>query len=97
MASIYIYGFHIYTYGFPGGTSGKELACQCRRPKTYRFHPWIGKIPQRRAWQPTPVLLPREFHGQRCLPGRLESIYMFLCYALGLCWLFTLYRVACVC
>ena len=28
-----------------------------------------GKIPWRREWQPTPVFLPREFHGQRSLVG----------------------------
>ena len=33
------------------------------------FSPWIGKIPWRRAWQPTPVFLPEEFHGQRSLVG----------------------------
>ena len=27
------------TRGFPGSTSGKELACQCRRPKRCRFEP----------------------------------------------------------
>ena len=26
-------------------------------------------IPWRRAWQPTPVFLPREYHGQKSLPG----------------------------
>ena len=31
--------------------------------------PWVGKIPWRRAWQPTPVLLPGESHGQRSLEG----------------------------
>ena len=31
------------------------------------FNPWVGKIPWRRAWQPTPVFLPEEFHGQRSL------------------------------
>ena len=31
--------------GFPGGTSGKEPACQCWRHKRCRFHPWIRKIP----------------------------------------------------
>ena len=31
--------------GFPGGTSGKEPACQCGRHKRYRFDPWVGKIP----------------------------------------------------
>ena len=30
---------------------------------------WIGKIPWRRDWQPTPVFLPREVHGQRSLAG----------------------------
>ena len=30
--------------GFPGGASGKELACQCRRCKRRGFDPWVGKI-----------------------------------------------------
>ena len=55
------------TRDFPGGTGGKEPACQCRRRKRLRFNPWVGKIPWRRAWQPTPVFLPRECHGQRSL------------------------------
>ena len=33
------------------------------------FDPWVGKIPWRRAWQPTPVFLPGESHGQRSLGG----------------------------
>ena len=33
------------------------------------FNRWAGKIPWRRAWQPTPVFLPGEFHGQRSLGG----------------------------
>ena len=33
------------------------------------FDPWVWKIPQRRKWQPTPVLLPGESHGQRSLVG----------------------------
>ena len=33
------------------------------------FDPWIGKIPWRRKWPPTPVFLPGEFHGQRSLVG----------------------------
>ena len=35
----------------------------------YRFDPWVGKIPWWKAWQPTPVFLPGEFHGQRSLAG----------------------------
>ena len=33
------------------------------------FDTWVGKIPWRRKWQPTPVLLPGKFHGQRILVG----------------------------
>ena len=55
--------------GFPGAASGKELACQCRRSKRHRFDPWVGKIPWRRKWQPTPVFLSGELHGQRSLEG----------------------------
>ena len=55
--------------GFPGGTGGKEHTCQCRRWKRRGFDPWVGKIPWRRAWQPTLVFLPGESHGQRSLVG----------------------------
>ena len=54
---------------FPGSASGKEPACQCRRQKRLRFNPWVGKIPWRRAWQPTPAFLPGESHGPRSLAG----------------------------
>ena len=49
--------------GFPWWLSGKESACQCRRHKR-RFDPWIGTIPWRRKWQPTPVFLPGKSHGR---------------------------------
>ena len=41
-----------------------RIHLQCRR---LRFSPWVRKIPYRRAWQPTPVLLPGEPHGQKRL------------------------------
>ena len=40
-----------------------------RRRKRHGFDPWVGKIPWRRARQPTPVFLPGESHGQRSLEG----------------------------
>ena len=43
-----------------------RICLQCRRPG---FDPWVGKIPWRRAWQPTPRFLPGESHGQRSLAG----------------------------
>ena len=52
--------------GFPGGSDGKEFCLQFRR---HEFDPWIRKIPWRKAWQPTPVFLPGESHGQRSLTG----------------------------
>ena len=62
--------FHLFSsWGFPGGTSGKESAGQCRRHKRCKFDPWVRKIPWRRAWQPTAVFLPGESHGQRSLAG----------------------------
>ena len=42
---------------FPGGSSGKEPACQCRRHRRCEFDPWVRKIPWRIGVQPTPVLL----------------------------------------
>ena len=50
--------------GLPWGLGRKESTCQCRR---CRFDPRVRKIPWRRKWQPTPVLLPEKSHGQRSL------------------------------
>ena len=60
--------------GFPGGANDKEPACQCRRHKRHGLDPWVGKISWRRAWQPTPVLLPQESRAQRSL-GRLPPVH----------------------
>ena len=96
--------------GFPGGSAGKESACNAGDPGsiprlgrspgegigyTLQYSwasvvvqmvknlpavqetwvdPWIGKIPWRRAWQPTPVFLPGESHGQRTLTGYSAGI-----------------------
>ena len=49
--------------GFPGGSDGKESACSSGPG----FNPWVEKIPWRRKWQPSPVFLPGESHGQRSL------------------------------
>ena len=73
--SIHFIGLYI------GGASGKEPTCQCRRRKRWGFDPWVGKIPWRRAWQPTPVFF--FFTHSSILawripwteePGRLQSL-----------------------
>ena len=43
-----------------------RICLQCRRPW---INPWIRKILWRSEWQPSPVFLPGEFHGQRSLMG----------------------------
>ena len=53
----------------PRWLSGNASACQCRSRRRREFNPWVGKILWRRAWQPTPVFLPGESHGQRHLVG----------------------------
>ena len=49
--------------------SGKESACQCRRHRRLGLDPWVGKIPWKKKWQPTPVFLPGKSYGQRSLVG----------------------------
>ena len=55
--------------GFPRWLSDKESACRCRRHRRHEFNPWVRKIPWRRTWQPAPVFLPGESHGQKSLAG----------------------------
>ena len=59
---------HELSVGFPGGSDGKESACNAG----------VRKIAWRRKWQPTPVFLLEEFHGLKSLVsyspwGRKES------------------------
>ena len=58
-----------YRFGASLVLSGKESACQCKRRKRCRFDPWVGNIPRRRKWQPSPLFLPGKSHGQRSLVG----------------------------
>ena len=47
-----------------GGSDGKASVYQCGGSG---FNPWVRKIPWRKKWKPTPVLLPRKSHGRRSL------------------------------
>ena len=51
--------------GFPEGSAVKNLPAV---QETW-VQSWVGKIPWKRKWQPTPVFLPRKSHGQRSLVG----------------------------
>ena len=54
------------TSGLPLWLRQYRIHLQCRR---LEFNPWVGKTHWRRKWQPTPVFLPGESHGQRSLVG----------------------------
>ena len=58
---------HLST-GLPRGLGGKESCGQCRRHR-HKFDPWVGKMPWRRARQPSPASLPGESPGQSSLAG----------------------------
>ena len=63
-----LFGFRVtltdHDLVYPGGASGEEPACQCRR---HGFDPWVGKIVWRRKWLHAPGFLPGASHGQRSL------------------------------
>ena len=56
---------HIYIYGAGWRGASQVVLLVKNPPANAGFHPWVGKIPWRRAWQPTPVFWPGESHGQR--------------------------------
>ena len=55
----------VVSEGLAADLFSKESTCNAGRPRL--FDPWVGKIPWRRKWQPTPVFLPVRSHGQRSL------------------------------
>ena len=55
--------------GFLGGAVVKNLPASAKDVKDTDLIPGLGRSPQRRKWQPTPVFLPGEFHAQRSLVG----------------------------
>ena len=56
--------------GLPWWLRWWRIHLQWRRPG---FDPWIGKIPWRRKWRPTPVFLPGKSHGQKNLAEVMRS------------------------
>ena len=56
--------------GFPGGSDGDKFTCNSG---DLGFNPWVGKIPWRRAWKPTPVFLLGESPWTED-PGGLQSM-----------------------
>ena len=68
---------------FPGGTSGKESTCQCRRHKTCGFYPYYSCLENPIAEGPgglQSVGLQRVGHKWNDLARRLSHIYIWLIY-----------------
>ena len=55
--------------GCPLQYSWASLVAQTVKNLPAMRETWVQKIPWQRAWQPTAVFLPGEFHGQRSLAG----------------------------
>ena len=55
--------------GYPGALVVKSLPTNVGDVRDEGLIPGSGKIPWRRAWQPTPIFLPGESHGQRSVAG----------------------------
>ena len=51
--------YYNYLPGLPRGLSSKESSCNAGDLGSI---PGLGRVPFRKAWQPTPVFLPGEFH-----------------------------------
>ena len=59
----------LHILGFAWWLSGQNVCQQWKRHRRCMFHLWMGKVPWRREWQPTPVFLPEKSHGQSNLVG----------------------------
>ena len=59
--------------GYPLQYSCASLVAQMVKNLPATWETWVGKIPWRRAWQPTPVLFPEESPWTE-EPGGLQSM-----------------------
>ena len=57
----------------PGSTVVKNLPANARKHRRCGFDSWVGKMPWRSKWQPTPVFLPGKFQGQRIYCGNTDQ------------------------
>ena len=54
---------YIHTMGFLGDSEVKSPPAGAGDSRRCKFHTWFGKIPGRRAWQPTPIFLSGKSYG----------------------------------
>ena len=73
-AAIIYFGTYITSGVFPGGTSGKEPACQCRRPKRCRFDPWVVRSPGGQHGNPLQYYCLEKPMGREAWQGMVHRI-----------------------
>ena len=62
--------FPLFREGLGNRASVTSLVAKMVKASAYNVEdPWVGKIPWRRKWQPTPVFLPGKSHGWMSLAG----------------------------
>ena len=83
----------------------KNPPANADRCKRCGFDAWVGKIPWKKKWQPTPVFLPGQSHGQRSLvgyspwghkePDTTEQLTQLICICSSFCfqWVVFLYKM----
>ena len=59
--------------GLPRWFTGQVICLLCRRWRKHGFDSWVGKIPWRRTWQPTPLFLLDYAMDKRSLVGSMRS------------------------
>ena len=64
---------YVLSFKLPQYLALPRWCLQCRGWKRHGFDPWVRKIPWKRKWQPIPVFLPEESHGQRS-PMELQKV-----------------------
>ena len=77
--------------------SGEDPTCQWRSCRGHRFHPWVWKIPWRRAWQPAPVFLPGDSHGRGTELDSTEWFSVLVQQYLSPSYMLGAYSCACEC
>ena len=68
MNAIILNSIIILILGLPGGSAVENPPANTGGAEC-EFNPWVGKIPWRREWQPTPVVLLGNSHGQEVQEG----------------------------
>ena len=72
-SALFVLGYFLL-WGFPGGASGKESVCLCRRHKSYGFDSGWGRSTGEGNGSPLQYSCLGKFHGQRRLVATVHGV-----------------------